>query len=482
MTQKPERVTDLRYGFSYLVKDHLGSVRAVLNEDGKILDRFRYDPWGLRIENEGYRFRSVRQGFTGHDMLDNVGLIHMGGRVYDPLLGRFLSADPFIQAPYFSQSYNRYAYVLNNPLVLVDPSGYFFGGIGDFLGGIVGGIGNVFGSVVDAVVGKPLAWVGEQLAKGGRWLEQNWQTVAIIALAVVIGPASTWYIAALKGAAIGGLSAALHGGGPDEILRGALIGGATAGAFHGVGTAGIENEVLAAGAHGTVGGISSVAQGGTFESGFLTAAITKASGSLVPEGSSQALQVTSAAIVGGVTSVISGGSFENGAITGAFSRLFNDCSHGDLCGTNDNEPSRFERWVASLPDIPSDVSNAVQGFGSGVTWGITDKINEYMGVGGYVDRNSTMFALGDGVGSVTFAFLPAGAMRGAAYLGKLGQQYKALKVINSNRYLRFGHTPLYKGPFTYGSTYGNVPRGPTMRIGNGKPAWWNHWDLRVMGK
>jgi len=49
----------------------------------------------------------------------------MNGRVYDPQIGRFLSADPFVQAPENSQSYNRYSYVWNNPLSAIDPSGYF---------------------------------------------------------------------------------------------------------------------------------------------------------------------------------------------------------------------------------------------------------------------------------------------------------------------------------------------------------------------
>jgi hypothetical protein len=53
----------------------------------------------------------------------------MNGRIYDPTLGRFLQADPFIQAPKNSQSYNRYSYVLNNPLSYTDPSGYFFSGL-----------------------------------------------------------------------------------------------------------------------------------------------------------------------------------------------------------------------------------------------------------------------------------------------------------------------------------------------------------------
>ncbi|CAC9424010.1 hypothetical protein [uncultured Gammaproteobacteria bacterium] len=52
-----------------------------------------------------------------------MGFIHMNGRVYDPQIGRFLSADPYIQAPYNTQSYNRYSYVMNNPLKYTDPSG-----------------------------------------------------------------------------------------------------------------------------------------------------------------------------------------------------------------------------------------------------------------------------------------------------------------------------------------------------------------------
>jgi len=57
-------------------------------------------------------------------MLDDFGLVHMNGRIYDPLLGRFLSADPIVQAPANLQSYNRYSYVFNNLLSFLDPSGY----------------------------------------------------------------------------------------------------------------------------------------------------------------------------------------------------------------------------------------------------------------------------------------------------------------------------------------------------------------------
>jgi hypothetical protein len=64
----------------------------------------------------------------------------MNGRVYDPTLGRFLSADPHIQSPYSSQSYNRYSYVSNNPLKYTDPSGYFLGSIFKAIGNVISGI------------------------------------------------------------------------------------------------------------------------------------------------------------------------------------------------------------------------------------------------------------------------------------------------------------------------------------------------------
>lgn len=473
----PQRVTDLRIGMVFFVRDHLGSVKAVLNAAGQVLDRYAYDPWGRRAESADYRYRDVRRGFTGHESLDHLGLIHMGGRVYSPELGRFLSADPFIQAPTYSQAHNRYAYAMNNPLVLVDPSGYITirccRSIGKAIGGLAGGIW-------DAAVGRPLDWLGKQAHKAGRWLENNWQTVAIIAISVAMPAASVWYIAVLQGAAIGGLSAALYGGGPDEILRGALIGGATAGAFHGVGSAGIENRVASAGAHGVVGGASSLAQGGEFHHGFLAAAATKYSGAYIDPEGGLAYQVSAAAVVGGVAAEVGGGNFENGAITGAFSRLFNDCAHGE-CFKAEDDRTWIERQLIEM-EIPSEFSDFVQGFGSGASGGLTDRWNQASGLGNYVDRTSGAYLLGESLGAIPAAFYPAAGMRFAAKLGSMGQQYRALRIINNNRYLRFGQTHVPNGRFTYGSTYGTGTRPPTMRIGNGRPNDWNHWDLRVLGK
>lgn len=77
-------------------------------------------------ENEAYlnsRY-TAKHGFTGHEHLESVGLIDMNGRVFDPTVARFVSADPNVPDPFDTQSFNRYSYVDNDPLNWVDPSGY----------------------------------------------------------------------------------------------------------------------------------------------------------------------------------------------------------------------------------------------------------------------------------------------------------------------------------------------------------------------
>ncbi len=66
----------------------------------------------------------TQRGFTGHEHVDHADVFHMNGRIYDPTLGRFMQADPIVQAPDNLQSLNRYSYVFNNPLSYTDPTGY----------------------------------------------------------------------------------------------------------------------------------------------------------------------------------------------------------------------------------------------------------------------------------------------------------------------------------------------------------------------
>ncbi|WP_169745454.1 toxin TcdB middle/N-terminal domain-containing protein [Kangiella geojedonensis] len=123
----------------YLHKDHLGSTDVITNTSGNVVQHFSFNAFGERrdpINWETYTSGSFlslspmssalsMRGYTGHEQVDEVGLIHMNGRVYDSKLGRFIQADPHIQAPSDSQNLNRYSYVNNNPLSYTDPTGYF---------------------------------------------------------------------------------------------------------------------------------------------------------------------------------------------------------------------------------------------------------------------------------------------------------------------------------------------------------------------
>ena len=118
----------------YLARDHLGSSDKLLDASGNILVAESFGAFGARrgagwsgmpgAQELAAIAASTRDGFTAHEHLDNLDLIHMNGRVYDPRIGRFISADPHLPDPYSGQSHNRYAYVLNNPLSLIDPSGF----------------------------------------------------------------------------------------------------------------------------------------------------------------------------------------------------------------------------------------------------------------------------------------------------------------------------------------------------------------------
>ena len=83
-----------------------------------------YDAWGKQT----IKFNKIglQRGYTGHEMLNDFDIINMNGRLYDSVLGRFLSPDNLVQMPGNAQRYNRYSYCLNNPLKCTDPSGEAF--------------------------------------------------------------------------------------------------------------------------------------------------------------------------------------------------------------------------------------------------------------------------------------------------------------------------------------------------------------------
>jgi RHS repeat-associated protein len=106
----------------HILSDHLGSLTTIVNASSNEVKNFSYNAWGIpRVADDwtseytGELFAG--RGFTGHEHLAEFSLINMNGRVYDPILGRFLSPDPYVQSPAYPNNYNRYAYALNNPLI-----------------------------------------------------------------------------------------------------------------------------------------------------------------------------------------------------------------------------------------------------------------------------------------------------------------------------------------------------------------------------
>ena len=269
----------------YLHKDHLGSLDVMTTTSGYVVSEFSFDAWGQRRDATDWTALSALQlssfdhsittrGFTGHEMLDEVGVVHMNGRIYDQKLGRFLQADPVVQDPTNSQSLNRYSYVWNNPLNATDPSGY---------------------EVISLVLGAILALVPE------------------IALSSVT--------AAWLGAAA--FVETLIAGGD---FFSALISGLSAAAFTALGPqfasplsfAQFATSVVVFGA---VGGMTSLLQGGKFGHGFRSAAIgaafSGAAGS-VSRGMGRLGRSVVDVVAGGTISELTGGKFVNGAATHAF--------------------------------------------------------------------------------------------------------------------------------------------------------------------
>jgi RHS repeat-associated protein len=116
--------------FLYVHSDHLGSIICLTDENSTVVDEFSYDAWGNKRDLvNGYPVftlgsSNTDRGFTGHEHIDVFSLVNMNGRMFDPITSYFLSPDPLQITPTNSQEFNPYVYCVNNPLSLVDPSGY----------------------------------------------------------------------------------------------------------------------------------------------------------------------------------------------------------------------------------------------------------------------------------------------------------------------------------------------------------------------
>ena len=122
--------------YYFVFKDYLGSILTLADKNGNVVQEQSFDAWGRYRNTEDWTYEDVNpptldidgdfswlRGYTGHEYLPQFSLIHMNGRLYDPLLGRMLSPDNFVHTDFGTQGYNRYSYAGNNPLKYTDPSG-----------------------------------------------------------------------------------------------------------------------------------------------------------------------------------------------------------------------------------------------------------------------------------------------------------------------------------------------------------------------
>lgn len=334
----------------YWHKDQLGSLIATTDHAGAVTARYSYDPFGKRrYANSSYDaygnlvvdWRTdggpgTDRGFTGHEHLDDMGIVHMNGRLYDPTIARIMQADPFVQEPRNLQNYDRYAYCFNSPLVCTDPTGYFF---------LTDWIDSIFSSPIFKLFA--VIVVNTYLPGSGGYLAVEMGVNNVIANSAIAGFVS--------GAVMSG------------NLKGALQGAFTAGVFAGVGNflSGVDvfganfSDIKAAnlmelGAdtmtrvalHGVAGCVTSTTLGGKCGAGALSAAFSEVATVNGWQANGQ-WGALSAALVGGTASVLGGGKFANGAVTAAAGYLFNCGLHWGTCksGSFNDDPRGHEYEV-----------------------------------------------------------------------------------------------------------------------------------------
>ncbi|WP_411811346.1 RHS repeat-associated core domain-containing protein [Chryseobacterium scophthalmum] len=220
--------------YKFLHKDYLGSILAISNENGDAEERRHYDAWGifthLQIKENGilvgkeveefiqkYSFLTIDRGYTSHEHLYAVELIHMNGRLYDPLLRRFLNADENIQDPTNTQSYNKYGYVINNPLMYNDPSGEIWAA-GFFLSYVVPVI---YGAIIGAVISGSIYIIKSLVTKNWSWSGFGKSLlIGAVTGAISGGISATYTATGFNGAVVMGSINGGLGGGVDALLNG----------------------------------------------------------------------------------------------------------------------------------------------------------------------------------------------------------------------------------------------------------------------
>lgn len=345
----------IRRSREFLFLDAQGSTYAVTNEYGRLIGpgtqdaskRMSFDAWGMRRAYDGgsltvaqrlgyVTLQTTRRGYTGHEQVDGVGLIHMNGRMYDPWLGRFVQPDPIVQSPNLGQSWNRYTYVFNNPLAWTDPTGYLGEREERYLRAVV--------AIVIA------AYTGYYIGPAGAGAS--------------LGAGAKTAIAVTGGFAAGGIA--------TGTTRGAVIGAFTAGLTFGIGQSGMSGFWKGV-SHSAAAGLSAELSGGKFGHGFMSAGLTQMFSPVVGRIENDYGRYAAEAIAGGTISSVTGGKFANGAVTAAFGYAFSSMAQRGVGGQREGASEQGAVLVevgGSRPLTKGEIAMSKDVFGDDIDYSV----------------------------------------------------------------------------------------------------------------
>ncbi|MEM7360906.1 MAG: RHS repeat-associated core domain-containing protein [Pseudomonadota bacterium] len=413
---------------SYLHKNHQSSVLAISDANGEIAERRYFDAFGdikSYIGQTAGQYSSwvgyvsaTTMAFTGHRTMVAAGVIHMGGRVYDAAIGRFLSADPHIQAPLNSQSLNRYSYTINNPLSFTDPSGYIFKSILKSLKKLFNKIKNIIKKVLN-VVKKVLKTIAKVVKKIGQFIKKYARViVAVVAAVAVAYFAPQIFLAA--GANPGVAGGLLQGTGALTI-KGAVAAGALAGGVSGlVATGSIKGALKGAFFGAVTGGFARYVN-------LQAAAKIDSLGTIVKDSANAAVAssirvaaniklVAGHALIGGARAVVNGGKFLAGAISAGVGKILTIGING--INTIKSSPLAQGLLVAAAGGIASSLAGGSFELGF-LTAGLAFAVNHVLDLGATPHRHDRLSS--GGFKSKRAAFIAAGRAA-KKYANDLGVQ------------------------------------------------------------
>jgi RHS repeat-associated protein len=180
----------------YTCTDYLGSINALVTETGTIAEEYNYDAWGKHRNPTDWTYENVStptliyRGYTGHEHLPAFGLVNMNARLYDPVLGRMLSPDNYVQDATSTQNFNRYSYAFNNPARYSDPDGNF---------------------IVEAILISGMINLALNMMNGNVKKMASWEALGYFAVGAAAGAAG-YGLGSMVGGAIGFNGGAISGG------------------------------------------------------------------------------------------------------------------------------------------------------------------------------------------------------------------------------------------------------------------------------